>query len=112
GGQGRQPGVAALGVLDELGRILLVFLREPVLPDIGRLQDVTVGVDDAVLGHSGGLPCGARLGTMPPQASLTRASGRREGRWAKHFSPARVSSTSPASRRRWRAGSRPTWVPT
>ena len=48
---GREPGVAAHGVLHELRRLVLVLLGQPVRPDVGRLEDVAVGVDDAVLLH-------------------------------------------------------------
>jgi hypothetical protein len=36
----------------------VVLLGQPVLPDVGRLEDVAVGVDDAVVGHAR-LPCAA-----------------------------------------------------
>ena len=46
-----QPRVAALRVLHELRRLVRVLLGQPVGPDVGRLEDVAVGVDDARLGH-------------------------------------------------------------
>ncbi len=45
------PRVAALGVLDELRRLVLVLRGQPVGPDVRGLEDVAVGVDDSVLHH-------------------------------------------------------------
>ena len=47
-----EPRVAALGVLHQLRRLVLVLLGQPVLPDVGRLEDVAVGVDDRGSGPS------------------------------------------------------------
>ncbi len=42
----REPRVTTLGVLDQLRRLFLELGRQPVVPDVGRLEDVAVGVDD------------------------------------------------------------------
>src|SRR5437868_5510011 len=39
---GGEPRVAPLGVLHELGCLVAVALRQPVVPDVGRLEDVAV----------------------------------------------------------------------
>ena len=44
-----EPGVAAGAVLHEFRRLVLPLRRQPVGPDVGRFEDVTVGVDDLVL---------------------------------------------------------------
>ena len=40
------PGVAAVAVVDQLGRGVEVLPLEPLLPEIGRLDGVRVGGDD------------------------------------------------------------------
>ena len=46
-----QPRVAAVGVLHQLRRLVLPLRPEVVLPDVGWLEDVAVGVDDPQIRH-------------------------------------------------------------
>ncbi len=54
---GRQPGVATLVVVHELGRLVLVLRRQPVRPDVRGFENVAVGVDDLVLRHCDTVLC-------------------------------------------------------
>src|SRR5207253_1212738 len=68
------PGVAPVGVLHELGGLVLVLLGQPRLPDVPGLEDVAVTVDDLVAAH--GAPP-ARWGSWSGARRQPRRPGER-----------------------------------
>src|SRR5262249_22542247 len=91
------PGIAALGVLGEPWRDLLVFLRQPVLPEIGRFDEVGVGGNQLIL----------HLVLRGALAGSQHAKNRRRDQATQESSAARPACKIDSEKRAARRGSLP-----